>query len=212
MFRYVVNSLVILALAIWVGSIVLFGAAVAPVVFDRTIVASRTQAGEINAAILAHLAVIESVAAVVIVGGAVYGVYRTGSWLSWGVLVIAIAMASAAYYNSRVLFPRVNELRLAIGSFDPVPAEKAALKAEFDSLHKQSAFMVRCLLVGGVIALVLHGSSLVRYRLRRHRLHWLADSGPFRDHVGLDDESEGDGTSVPQGVNKGRSLASNSES
>lgn len=188
MLRYVVNALVLLALAVWIGSLVFFGAAVAPVVFDASLVVSRTTSGAINAAILARLGLIETVAGIVLLGGAMYGVYRTGSWLSWGVLVLAVGMAGTSFYYNNVLFPRMNEVRIAIGSFDHVAAEKTSLRTEFEKGHRRYSLLVRCVLAAGILALVFHSSSLVRFRLRTQRLRWLAETGPFTHHVDRGDE------------------------
>lgn len=206
MFRYVVSSLVVLALATWIGSLIFFGAVVAPVVFDATVVASRTEAGAINAAVLTRLGLIEAVVSVIVAGGAIYGVYRTGSWLSWGVLVLAIGMGITSYYYNNVLFPRVNELRVAIGSFDAMPSEKKSLKTEFDSGHARYSMLVKLVLAAGVLALVLHSSSLMHYRLRTDRLRWLADTGPFKDHV-----DDGETPPVKKPPTASRSLASKGE-
>ena len=190
MFRYVVNSLFVLALAIWIGSLVFFGAAVAPSIFNPALIASRTQAGAINVAILGRLRVIETVACVIVVGGAVYGVYRTGSWLSWGVLVLALGMTITSLYYNNILFPRLNELRIAIGSFDHVATEKSALHAAFEQGHAHYSLMVKVVLIAGIVALVLHSASLVNYRLRTEHLRWLAESGPFKDHIEDEDGDE----------------------
>lgn len=182
MFRYVVSSLVVLALAIWIGSLTFFGAVVAPVIFDAAVIVSRTEAGEINAAILSRLGLIEAIASVIVAGGAIYGVYRTRNWLSWGVLVLSVGMAITSYYYNDILFPRMNELRVAIGSFDTIANEKRALKAEFDQSHATYSMLVKLVLGSGLIALVLHSSSLVNFRLRTYSHGWLADNGPIPEH------------------------------
>jgi len=207
MFRYVVSSLVVLALAVWIGALVFFGAAVAPVVFDPQLIPSRTLSGAVNAAILVRMSLIETVAAIIVVGGSVYGVYRTGSWLSWGVLVLAVGMAGTSYYYNNVLFPRLDDLRIGIGSFDFVAAEKIPLREEFSRLHRTYSLLVRLVLGAGIVALVLHSSSLVRFRMRTQHLRWLAETGPFKDHIDAGDEpTDATATDTDRSA---RSVASN---
>ena len=64
MMRYAANILVYLALTIWIGGLVVFGAVVAPALFGGTL--PRTIAGAVNTTILNRLGMLEIVAAAVV--------------------------------------------------------------------------------------------------------------------------------------------------
>jgi hypothetical protein len=167
MMRYAANILVYLALSVWIGGLVVFGAVVAPALFGGTL--PRTVAGAVNTVILNRLGMLEIVAGVVLVGGTLYGVIRVGSWMNWGALVLSIAMLATAAYYTNVLFPDVNRLRIEIGSFESIPAEKAPLKAEFDRGHALYSTLAKGVLGAAIAVLVLHTVSLVRNGARRER-------------------------------------------
>ncbi|MBC8145175.1 MAG: DUF4149 domain-containing protein [bacterium] len=158
--RYAANILVYLALSLWIGGLIVFGAVVAPALFGGAI--PRTLAGSINTTILSRLGVVEMVAGVVLVGGMLYLAVRVGSWMNWGALALSIAMLVTATYYTQVLFPKVNRLRVEIGSFETIQAEKIPLKAAFDREHAVYSSMAKGVLFAAVALLVLHTISLVR--------------------------------------------------
>ena len=163
--RYAANILVYLSLALWIGGLITFGAIVAPVLFGGTL--PRTVAGAMNTAVLSRLGMLEIVAGVVLVGGTLYGAMRVGSWMNWSALVLSIAMLATAAYYTNVLFPEVNRLRIEIGSFEAIPAEKEPLKAQFDRGHALYSSLAKGVLAAAVAVLVLHTISLVRNGARR---------------------------------------------
>lgn len=165
--RYASNVLVYLGLSIWIGGLAVFGAVVAPVLFGGTL--PRTLAGAINSSILSRLGTLEIVAGVILVGGLFYAAIRVGSWMNWTALVIGLVMLATAAYYTAVLFPKVNRIRVEIGSFESIAAEKQELKAEFDRGHQLYSTLVKGVLLGAIIVLVLHTTSLVRNGARRER-------------------------------------------
>jgi hypothetical protein len=179
MMRYAANILVYLSLSVWIGGTIIFGAVVAPALFGGTI--PRTLAGAINTLILDRLGMIQIVAGVVLIGGTLYGAIRVGSWMNWSALVLSIAMLAAATYTTVVLFPSVNRLRVEIGSFEAIPAEKAPLKAEFDRGHQTYSALAKATLGAAVLVLLLQTSALVRYGARRERLTAVARSAEVID-------------------------------
>lgn len=172
MFKYLLNVVVYLALAVWIGSIVFFGAGVASVVFQPDLLPSRTLAGVVNSAILGRLGRIEIIAGVLLVGGTLYTAAHYKRWLNWGVFLIAVAMLGATAYTNSTLYPKMDGLRVAIGNFDHIPAEKEPLKAEFDRGHKLYSNIEKGILLGGVLVLILHTVAFVRHtelHMRRYR-------------------------------------------
>lgn len=159
--KYLLNILMILALGIWLGSILFFGLGVASVLFAPGMLDGRTEAGAVNSAILARLGMLEVICGVVVLSGALYMAVRGRRVLNWIVLVCSIAMLTTACYNTFQLFPAVNALRVSIGDFDTVATEKESLRVEFNAQHQKYSMLVKGEFAVGVLALVLHITSLV---------------------------------------------------
>lgn len=172
MLKYVLNIVIYLALALWIGSLVFFGAGVAALLFQPEMLPSRTLAGAVNSAILGRLGKIEIVAGVLLVGGTFYTAFRYRHLLNWIVLAISAAMLVTAAYYTTTLYPKMDALRVEIGDFDHVPSEKFALREEFDRGHETYSSLVKGVLGAGVLVLVLHTIAFVRYtevHARRYR-------------------------------------------
>ncbi len=172
MLKYVLNVIIYLALAAWIGSVLFFGIGVAGAVFQPGLLPSRTLAGAVNGEIIRRLGMFEIVAGVLLVGGTLYTAFRYRQWMNWATLVISAAMLATAFYYTNVLFPRVNATRIAIGDFDAIPAEKMALRDAFDADHRLYSSLAKGVLFGGVVVLVLHTVGFVRYtelHARRYR-------------------------------------------
>ena len=150
MLRYVLNVLMMLALAVWIGSLVFFGAGVASTLFGSGVLPDRTMAGAVNSAILGRLGVIELMA------------FRGRRWENWAVFALSIIMLATAAYYTTILFPEMDALRTAIGSFEQVAAEKAPLREAFNRGHQLYSTLVKGVLFAGVLTLVLNTISLVR--------------------------------------------------
>ncbi|MBS1910409.1 MAG: DUF4149 domain-containing protein [Bacteroidetes bacterium] len=163
MLKYLLNIIVYLALAVWIGSLVFFGAGVASVLFQPGMLPGKTMAGAINSVILGRLGTIEIIAGVLLVGGTLYTAARYKHLLNWFVLLLASGMLATAVYYTGTLYPRMDMLRTEIGDFDHVPAEKMLLKAQFDDGHRLYSLLVQCVLGAGVVVLVLHTAAMVRY-------------------------------------------------
>lgn len=161
MFKYLFNIVVYLALAVWIGSIVFFGAGVASMLFQPDILPSRTMAGMVNSAILGRLGRVEIISAVLLVGGTLYMAAHYRRWLNWAALAIAVGMLGATAYTNASLYPKMDQLRITIGDFDRLPAEKAGMKAEFDRGHKLYSNLEKGILFGGILVLILHTAGLV---------------------------------------------------
>ncbi len=162
MLRYVLNVLMMLALAVWIGSLVFFGAGVASTLFGSGVLPDRTMAGAVNSAILGRLGVIELISGVLLFSGALYMAFRGRRWENWAVFALSIIMLATAAYYTTILFPEMDALRTAIGSFEQVAAEKAPLREAFNRGHQLYSTLVKGVLFAGVLTLVLNTISLVR--------------------------------------------------
>ena len=159
--KYLLNILMILALGIWLGSILFFGVGVASVLFAPGMLDGRTEAGAVNSAILARLGVLEVVCGVVVLAGALYMAVRGKRVLNWIVLACSVLMLSTASYNAFQLFPEINAMRVSIGDFDALASEKEALRSEFNAQHQTYSMLVKGEFAVGVLALMLHVTTLV---------------------------------------------------
>lgn len=172
MLKYLLNVVVYLALAMWIGGLVFFGAGVASLLFQPGVLPNHTMAGAVNSAILGRLNYIEIAAGVLLMGGTFYTAVRYRQWLNWLVLVVVIGMVGTAAYYTGTLYPKMESLRVAIGDFDNIPAEKLSLKNEFDQGHKLYSSLAKGVLGAGVLVLILHTVAFVRYtesHARRYR-------------------------------------------
>ncbi len=220
MLKYLLNIIVYLALAIWIGSLVFFGAGVAAVLFQPDMLPGRTMAGAVNSVILGKLGKIEIIAGVLLVGGTLYTAARYKHLLNWVVLLLSAGMLATAIYYTGTLFPRIDAIRVAVGDFDHVPAEKMVLKAEFDRGHEQYSMLVKGVLGAGLLVLVLHTVAMVRYtefqanRYRTLEVEWLRLRERLSHPVSTlarivvpQEDRGGSATGSPQAVNGGGAKA-----
>jgi hypothetical protein len=169
MLKYVLTILMYLSLAIIIGSTLFFGFAVAPALFKQGLLPGRTLAGAVNSVILSRMGLIEVAASVVLLLCSIYAAWRFGQWMNWTVLGLSVIVLGAALYANQIVFPRVDQVRIAIGNFDPVAAEKQQLHEEFQQGHQLYSNLIKVVLVGGVLVLILHSAALVRHGERRGR-------------------------------------------
>lgn len=163
MFKYLFSIVIYLALAVWIGSIVFFGAGVASVLFQPDVLPSRTMAGMVNSAILGRLGKVEIVAGVLLVGGTLFTAAYYQRWLNWLSFAIALGMLATTAYTNSTLYPKMDALRVSISDFDHIPAEKMELKGEFDKGHKLYSNLEKGVLLAGVLVLILHTVAFVRH-------------------------------------------------
>ncbi len=209
MLRYSVNVLIFLALSVWIGSILFFGAGVASVLFQEGMLPGRTMAGAVNTAILKRLGMFELSAGVVLVGGFLYTAFRYKQWMNWVTLGLSILMLGTAFYYTTVLFPKMNAMREEIGDFDHIPAEKMAVKEEFDKGHEMYSSLAKGVFFGGIVVLMLQTAGLVRYgetHARRVREHESRLSSPDKRHPDLEEQNAETVTDAKSGNGNGAKL------
>lgn len=162
MFRIVVHIILVLVLSALIGSLLFFGAGVAPAVFRPDLLPSRTLAGAVNAAVLHRLNVVAGVCAVILplaLGYLAFTVPRSGSRVAFG---FGVAITIVVLYMGLKLFPDVNALRLEIGDFDHILAVKESLLDRFHDLHKLYTRLAQGVLFAAVGILIAHVVLLAR--------------------------------------------------
>ena len=135
-----------LALGVWLGSLLMLGAAVAAPVFQE--LPSKTMAGNLNSIILSRMNMIEWVCAILAFLSALTlvivnwnGEYRTVRLVETAMIFVMITLL---WMYSTKTSERMAELRHTIGDFDNprTDTEYIMAKAEFDDLHKSYTRLV----------------------------------------------------------------------
>ena len=135
-----------LCLGVWLGSLLMLGAAVAAPVFQQ--LPSKTMAGNLNAIILSRMNMIEWVCGTLAFISSIIlfisnwsGEFRTLRIIEMCMIFITITLLW--FYSSRMT-GRMTELRATIQDFDTPRAtpEYIEAKKEFDGLHKQYTMFV----------------------------------------------------------------------
>jgi uncharacterized membrane protein len=126
-----------LALALWVGG-TLVAVLAAPAIF-RT-VPSRDLAGAVFGEILRRFEAVKQVLSLILVLGVFVNLER-GAGLSGRSVACSVSIFLAIatnVYLAMVVRPRLNYLRMKVGSFD-APAPEDPWKVRFDRLHRRSS-------------------------------------------------------------------------
>lgn len=136
------KALFLLSLAVWLGSMVFFGAAVAPSAFK--VLPSRDLAGQLVNAVIARLYVISYASGAVMALSLLIG--RFPQWLPK--LGVVAAMLLCIGIADQVVAKKMENLRGRMGPVEQAPAE---LRAEFNRYHKASTTLVSLAMLGGVV-------------------------------------------------------------
>lgn len=143
----------LLALGLWVGSVVFFSFVAAPALFGAL---PRDMAGRAVAAIFPrYYALGGACGALALLSGLLLGARQA----AWGRLLIAellflALMTGIVVYAGRVVLPQAGRARLALPSLEGTPAYDRA-KARFDALHRRSVLLNGTVLVLGVVSIAL---------------------------------------------------------
>ena len=147
-----------LALGVWLGSILFFGAAVAPAAF--TVLPSTHDAGMLVGASLRRLHVMGLVAGVVYLAGSLIAARVLKGSMEWASLrnLLVVAMMGLTLLLNAVIIPRMDRLRQAVeaqsGDIVNVPPTDPR-RAAFDRLHIVSTRLESGVLVIGLGVLYL---------------------------------------------------------
>lgn len=145
-----------LALAVWIGALVVVSFVVAPVVFQA--LPSET-AGTVMGQVFPIYYGLTMAAGVVALGSATWLRRCAGTTRTWrAVLTMLAVMLAATIYAGTVVSPRARTLRPALHR-EPVDP---ALRAEFDGLHRRAVQLNGLVLVLGlsVVAVVARALRL----------------------------------------------------
>ena len=143
----------LLALGVWVGSVVFFSFVTAPTLFGAL---PRDLAGRAVSAIFPRYYALGGVCgALALLTGLLLGA-RQAAWgrLLAAELVLLLLMTGIVVYAGRVVLPQAGRARLALPSLEGSPAYDDA-KARFDALHRRSVLLNGTVLVLGVVAIAL---------------------------------------------------------
>ncbi len=145
-----------LAAGVWIGALAGFGFAVAGTVFQE--LPTINLAGNVNAAVLAKLNRLESIAAAVLAVSAVYFLLRSDWWTAVRLVktVLVVVMIATLIYYALVVGDRLEYLRVVeIQDFDKFEATKQHFRDEFTRLHHRYTQLVKANLGMGVLYLLL---------------------------------------------------------
>ncbi len=139
----------LIALALWVGSIVFFSFIVAPGIFGAL---PNQEAGRVIGTIFPRYYQLGIVAGLITVVAAIALQWMgNGSWsISVGLTTIMLALT---LYAGIVIQPRAAAMRPLLHD----PATEATTKPEFDRLHHLAVTLNVVVLLGGLVALGLRG-------------------------------------------------------
>ncbi len=143
----------LLALGLWIGSVVFFSLIVAPTLFGTL---GKEAAGRAVSVIFPrYYAFGGACGAFALLSGLLLGLKR-GSWGRLLVLelVLLALMTGIAVYAGRVLLPQASEARAALAGAQETPAYGEA-QARFDALHRRSVLLNGTVLLMGVAAFAL---------------------------------------------------------
>ncbi len=139
-----------LALGTWVGSILYFGAIVAPAAFT---VLTQDQAGALVGVTLGRLHLLGIIAGAIYLTAAAL-LERSPAALVRPAPLLVAAMIVLTCVSQFWVISTMDALRAQMGSVAATPATNA-LRASFDRLHTLSVRMEMAVLVSGLAALVL---------------------------------------------------------
>jgi Domain of unknown function (DUF4149) len=141
----------VFALGTWVGAIIYFSAVVAQAAFAT--VSSKDQVGAFVGTALGGLHGLGMIAAIVYLIAAVW-LGRSAMALSKPAALGVILMLVLTLASQKVVIPRMDALRVQMGSVDATPPSNP-LRARFDLLHNVSVQLESGVLLIGLAALFL---------------------------------------------------------
>jgi len=139
------------SLGTWVGSILYFSFVVAPGAFS--VLPSHDQAGALVSYSLARLHWIGIVAGVIYLAAAAVAGKSVGA-LAEPAAILVFVMVVLTMASQYGVIPRMDALRLQMGSVDATPAGNP-LRVAFDRLHQYSVWLESAVLLSGLVALFL---------------------------------------------------------
>ena len=139
------------SLGMWVGDILYFSFVVAPGAFS--VLPTKDLAGTLVNYSLARLHLIGIVAGVVYLAAAALTGKSVGA-LAEPAAILVFVMVVLTMASQYGVIPRMEALRLQMGSVDATPAGNP-LRVSFDRLHQYSVWLESAVLLSGLVALFL---------------------------------------------------------
>lgn len=144
----------LLALGVWVGSVVFFSFFTAPTLFGAL---PRDLAGRAVSAIFPRYYALGAVCgAVALLSGLLLGARQPafGRLLACELVLLGL-MTGIVVYAGRVVLPQAAQARMALPAVEGSPAQAEA-KARFDALHRRSVLLNGTVLILGVASIALY--------------------------------------------------------
>lgn len=141
----------VFSLGIWLGSILFFSFVVAPGAFS--VLPNRDVAGALVNYSLTWLHMI-GIGAGVVYLVATIALERSVAALARPAALLVFVMILCTAGSQYIVIPRMEALRLQMGSVDATPAGNP-LRMSFDRLHQYSVWLEGTVLIAGLIALFL---------------------------------------------------------
>jgi uncharacterized membrane protein len=144
----------LLALGLWIGSVVFFSLVAAPALFGAL---GREAAGRAVSAIFPRYYAFGGVCGVLaLLSGVLIGA-RQAAWGRMLTLELALValMTGIVAYSGRVLLPRAAQARQALAAAAEGAPERDAARARFAAIHRRSVLLNGTVLLLGVAAFAL---------------------------------------------------------
>ena len=143
----------LLALGLWVGSVVFFSLIVAPTLFGAL---GREAAGRAVSAIFPRYYAFGGACGVLALSSGLLMGARQAAWgrLLMIELVLVALMTGIVVYSGRVVLPQASRARATLGETQGTPAHDEA-QANFDALHRRSVLLNGTILLLGLAAFSL---------------------------------------------------------
>lgn len=148
------STLLYMGIMIFVGSLIMFGFGVAPVLFK--VMPTKDLAGMANQAILSRMVILQGIALMIMVGSLILlrnwsgMIVRKSMWFTIGCISILYILYGIVIQNAML------SLQSGIGSFDnPLETGKQAL-SQFRQLHKLYSFLSSFASLLSIALMILH--------------------------------------------------------
>jgi len=151
------SSLFLMAMGIWLGSVVFFTGFTAPVIFERL---PRDQAADLIGVMFPRYYNLGYCCGFLMLVSGAYAIYHESSLHTWTTWVIALIATGVSLYAGRVIMPRVRGLRLTAQSSVGTP-EHQANRSLYSRAHQLSVTLNALVLVLLLAEVIFYG-----YRVR----------------------------------------------
>ena len=150
-----IRALYLLALAVWIGSIVFFSFVGAPSIFKSL---PPEYAGKAVSAIFPKYYPLGTIAGFVVLFCLIFSTVKTGQWPILKILLIAV-MLTINIYSSLMTHPRVRALKEEIQTATE-STDLQHLQAEFEKAHRASVINNGTVLVLGLVLILVTARGL----------------------------------------------------